>query len=69
MCLQTILFPRSKFSIHDATMWLMEHKYHAVKVDMTEHFYRFRQHDPLGSGRYYTKTLNNGIELVYQQGF
>jgi len=66
--LQTILFPRSKFSVHDATMWLMEHKYHALKVDMTENFLRFRQHAPAG-GRYYTKTLNNGIELVYQQPF
>jgi hypothetical protein len=67
--LQTILVPRSRFSLSEATHWVMEHKYHAVKVDVTEHFYRFRQHDPLGSGRYYTQTLKNGIELVYQQPF
>jgi hypothetical protein len=67
--IQTILVPRSRFSLSEATHWIMEHKFHAVKVDVTEHFYRFRQHDPLGSGRYYTHTLKNGIEMVHQQPF
>lgn len=67
--LQTILFPKSKFSLQEATIWITEHKYHSVKVDETEHFFRFRQHDPLGSGRYYTHTLRNGIEFIYQQPF
>jgi len=66
--IQTILVPKSKFSLSEASIWVSEHKYHSVKVDITEHFYRFRQHSPAG-GRYYTVTLPNGIELVHQVPF
>jgi hypothetical protein len=67
--LQTVLIPRSKFSLSEATNWVMEHKFHAVRVDMTPQFFRFRQQDPLGSGRCHTQTLKDGVELVYQQPF
>jgi hypothetical protein len=46
--------------------WLEEHRHTHRKVDITDHFLRFRQAPP-GFKRYYTKTLENGVELVYGQ--
>ena len=62
--LQTILIPRSNFTLDQAIEWLKQHGHSHKKVDETEHFYRFRQLPP-GFNRYYTKTLPNGIELVH----
>ena len=62
--LQTVLIPTNKFSLEKAKKWMEENKYRHNKVDETEHFYRFRQTPPMGH-KYYTKTLPNGIELVY----
>ena len=64
MALQTILFPRSKFTVPQAIRWLNEHRHSHRKIDITDQFLRFRQMPP-GFHKYYTKTLNNGIELVY----
>lgn len=64
--LQTILIPKSKFTYHEALLWLVKHHYIHRKVDITEHMYRFRQMDPLPDRRYATITLPNGIELVNQ---
>jgi len=64
--LQTILFPRSKFTLPMAMKWLEEHRHKHHKVDITDHFLRFRQSPP-GFKKYYTKTLENGVELVYGQ--
>jgi len=65
MALQTILFPRPKFTLESAIKWLEAHRHGHRKVDITEHFIRFRQMPPGGFHRFYTKTLDNGIELVY----
>lgn len=46
--------------------WLEQHNHKHTKVDITDHFLRFRQAPP-GFHRYYTKTLENGVELVYGQ--
>jgi hypothetical protein len=63
--LQTILIPKVKFSLPDAVEWVRDHHYNHHKVDITDRFYRFRQHTPF-KGSYYTVTLPNGIELVYE---
>ena len=62
--LQTVLFPKDKFSLEKASKWLEEHKYKHSKVDTTGHFHRFRQMPPTGH-KFYTKKLLNGIDLVY----
>jgi len=67
--LQTILIPKAKFSLPDAIEWVRDHHHSAHKVDITGHYYRFRQHTPHHSGRYYTVTLPNGVELVHQVDF
>lgn len=64
--LQTVLFPKKNFTMTEAIVWLHEHKYYAGKVDVGKNYFRFRQHDPTGS-QYYTVTLSNGVELVYQK--
>jgi hypothetical protein len=64
--LQTILFPKAHFTKAKAIAWLMEHHHLYTKIDETANFYRFRQQTPHG-GRYYTKTLPNHVELVYEQ--
>jgi hypothetical protein len=64
--LQTILIPRSTFTLQQAVKWLIDNNYSHKKVDNTEHFYRFRQVPPTGH-KFYTKKLPNGIDLVYME--
>ena len=61
---QTVLFPKSKFSIASAVEWLSNHHYKHKDVDLGDHYLRFRQHTPVAGTRYITKTLPNGVELV-----
>ena len=44
--LQTILFPKDKFTLRQARAWLKEHEFKDEKVDETENAYRFRQLPP-----------------------
>jgi hypothetical protein len=62
--LQSILFPKSKFSVTEAVEWLKGHQYKYHKVDTGDKYLRFRQREPIHGGRYRTKTLPNGVELV-----
>ena len=64
MLTQSIVFPKSKFSQREAIKWLLDHKYHYIKVDITPNTYRFRQHEPSPGMNYYSKTLDNGVILV-----
>ncbi|MFQ5788329.1 MAG: hypothetical protein ACE5H1_10175, partial [Thermodesulfobacteriota bacterium] len=43
---QSILFPKSKFSVESARSWLKSHNRRASKVDSPANFHRFRQFDP-----------------------
>jgi hypothetical protein len=65
--LQTILFPRKFFTLPEAILWLTTHNYRHSKVDITTNFLRFRQHEPTSHGNYYTVTLKNGVEMVYEK--
>jgi len=62
--LQTILFPRAKFTSLEAIKWVKSHGYHFHKIDLTNNFIRIRQMQPPPHGNYYTVKLKNGIELV-----
>ena len=61
---QTVLFPKSKFSIASAVEWLKKHEFKHRDVDLGDKYLRFRQHTPVPGTRYITKTLPNGVELV-----
>lgn len=66
--LQTVLIPRKKGLIW-AIDWLLKHKYKVNKVDITDNYYRFRQRKPNKTDkriRYYTISLDNGVELVFE---
>jgi hypothetical protein len=62
--IQSILFPKDEFTLLESYDWLRKNGYKNNKVDITENFFRFRQMNPMEGGRYITKTLKNGIELV-----
>jgi hypothetical protein len=61
---QSVLIPRSKYSLEEARAWIKAHDYHAGKVDITDAYYRFRQADPGGFDRLRTKELPGGIKLI-----
>ena len=69
MKLQSIIFPKSKFTKKQAYQWIQFHGY-KIKFgnkkgpDITLNYYRFRQRAPNKNANYYIKTLNNGIKLV-----
>lgn len=63
MLVQSVVFPKSKFSQSEALKWLYNHNYKYHKIDITPNTYRFRQHEPSGS-KYISKTLDNGVILV-----
>lgn len=64
--IQSVLFPKNEFSINDAKDWLIQHKLHYSKLDVTNNFYRFRQVNPDNSKKFIIDTLPNKIELVIQ---
>jgi hypothetical protein len=53
----------------EAVAWVASHKHSHHKVDVGPEYYRFRQHTPSHAGRYYTVTLKNGVEMVYNVAF
>lgn len=68
---QSILIPKS-WGLPLARAWIKSHgyrlKWRNKSVDITKHYYRFRQADPL-RGRigiqYFTESLPNGIRIIY----
>jgi len=61
---QTVLVPRHDFTLQEAYDWLEDHHFGHRKVDITDDYFRFRQMRPMQGGRYVTKTLPNGVEIV-----
>ena len=65
--LQTILIPTDKFNLMKARKWLKDNNHSYHKIDVTQNFYRFRQIDPTPGNSYYTVSLPDGIDLVYEK--
>lgn len=73
---QSVLFDKSKFSLHLSKEWLKHHHYHHANVDNKPNTYRFRQVSPTeakkkGYTNFKTKKLgNSGVSLVlaYNEG-
>jgi hypothetical protein len=61
---QTVLIPRSKFTMLRAVNWLKKHGYKYLKVDVTKNYYRFRQKTPKNGILYYSYKLPNGVIIV-----
>lgn len=68
--IQSILIPTTKYSVEEATAWVMEHGYITRKIHQTKDYYRFRQHTPKyckDRGCTDVKTIpigNDGIKFI-----
>ncbi len=62
---QSILFSKAKWTASEAKKWLEKNGYLSSKMDQSKNKLRFRQKEPEG-GRYATKKLSDGIELVFE---
>jgi hypothetical protein len=59
---QTLIFPRSRFTPAEAKAWAHAHNFKSGKVDMTEHSIRLRQEDPARFSR--MRTIRMGSSPV-----
>lgn len=72
--IQSIIFNNEFWDYDDAIFWLNKHDHKYDKVDFTNHYIRFRQHNPiqlvnLGYDHIFTKTLPDKIEMIiYYKG-
>lgn len=64
MRVQSLLFPRDKWTKPEARDWLKEHGYKSRKVDETDRYYRFRQEDPAQFSVLRTKRFGEDIKAV-----
>jgi hypothetical protein len=64
MRVQSLLFPRDKWTKVTARAWLKEHGYKSRSVDETSMYYRFRQEDPAQFSVMRTKRFGDSIKAV-----
>jgi hypothetical protein len=64
--IQSVLVPKDKFTIAEAIKYIREH-FEYKKIDVAPSYFRFRQFDPTPNSKYFTKVLNNGVELVFEK--
>jgi hypothetical protein len=64
---QTLLFPKTRYSEKEACEWAKHHGFHCTKVDDAEHFWRVRQQTPSRFEKDSFRTVafgEGGIEAV-----
>jgi hypothetical protein len=63
---QSVLVPRSKYTLAEAKRWVRQHGYKISKPpDVTEKYYRFRQTDPKQYSRMRTVDAgSSGVRLI-----
>lgn len=64
MRIQTLVFPKSDFSRHQAVAWARKRGYRAAKVDETKHSFRLRQRKPASFGKHSFRTVPLGTSGV-----
>jgi hypothetical protein len=67
MVLQSVLFPKSKYTIAQAKKWMADNNYKVSlsKVDATDNFWRFTLAAKAKNGEHYQiKSVATGIKLV-----
>ena len=66
--IQSVLIPKDKFTRDEAIKYIKKH-FQYKKIDSTQrpNFYSFRQFDPTKNSKYFTKILDNGVELVFEK--
>lgn len=61
---QSLLFPRDRFTVAQAREWAHKHRWHIGDVDVKEHFIHIRQEDPRGFRRLRTVHLGGSGVLA-----
>jgi hypothetical protein len=61
---QTLLFPRDRFTPSRARAWARSHGYRYGKTDITQNYVRIRQLAPTGFRRMRTISLGHGVRAV-----
>jgi hypothetical protein len=68
MKIQSVLFPKAKYTTKQAESWLKKHNFrttfHGKKVDETDKYYRYRQAVPNPKNKYFVKHAKDGILFV-----
>jgi hypothetical protein len=62
---QSILFHRSLYTLNQAREWLTRHRYKSNNLDITNNYFRFRQHEPSSRYRYRIKQIAPGILFIF----
>lgn len=62
--IQSILFPRYKFTINSAKQWIKKNNYKNKKIDITNNYIRFRQITPKKNDKFRIKKLSNDVKLI-----
>ena len=64
--IQSILFDKNLWNNEGALLWLKEHNLiPQKKVHYTKNFLRYRLRNPNNFTAFFTKKLENGIELIF----
>jgi hypothetical protein len=62
---QSVILSRDHFkNLDEAKRWLHEHEYRYVTPDITPHYFRFRQHEPVPHRRYRSIELKDTGYLI-----
>ena len=64
--IQSIGFPKRLFTLAKAERWIKKHGFKIKTIEITTHFYHFRQFEPNRKKKFRTEKLPNGVEFTYQ---
>lgn len=64
--IQSVLVPKDKFSKDEAIKYIKKH-FQYKKIHTTPNYFRFRQFGPTENSKYFSKKLDNGVELVFEK--
>lgn len=61
---QSVLFDKKEFSNKEAKLWLRQHDFTPIKLDITENLRRFRIREPIKGKRFRTIEFDDAIQAV-----
>ena len=72
MSIQSVLINKKKFSLINATKWILDNNYKVeYEIDEIGKYYRFKQYEPRKNGNYVIKKINDSmgkrVALVYKE--
>ena len=64
--IQSVLISRQYYTKPKAIEWIINHNFKYYKLDVTQHYYRFRQFTPLEYKSHRVILLKPGIEAIIE---